>query len=132
MSLHTYSDSLSLSLPSLSLSLSPAPPPPVDNTEALRLRKDVRVLVWVMTSPKSLDRAHAVKSTWGQHADKDLLLFMSSVKDPSLPTIALNVSEGRDHLTAKTMRAFDYIYRHHFHKADFFMKVLERVFSLSL
>ena len=70
------------------------------------------------------------KSTWGQHADKDLLLFMSSAKEPSLPTVALNVTEGRDHLTSKTMKAFDYIYRHHFHKAEFFMKAGEPLLLL--
>ncbi|KAK7091829.1 glycoprotein-N-acetylgalactosamine 3-beta-galactosyltransferase 1-like [Littorina saxatilis] len=94
----------------------------VDESEARRLQKKVRVLVWVMTSPKSLDRARVVKSTWGTRADKDLFVFMSSEKDPSLPTVALAVKEGRDHLTAKTMQAFDYIYKHYFQKADFFMK----------
>ena len=39
------------------------------------------------------------------------------------PTVGLNVSEGREHLTAKTMQGFRYIYDHHLDDADWFMKV---------
>lgn len=84
--------------------------------------RHVRVLVWVMTSPKSLDRAKAVNMTWGRRVHPDILLYFSSVREPTLPTIALKVKEGRNHLTAKTMQAFDYVYQHYLEKADFFMK----------
>ncbi|XP_070209237.1 glycoprotein-N-acetylgalactosamine 3-beta-galactosyltransferase 1-like isoform X2 [Littorina saxatilis] len=95
---------------------------PVDESEVLRLRKKVRVFVWVMTSPKSKQRARAVNTTWATRADRDLLVYMSSEADPSLPAVGLSVKEGRNHLTAKTMQAFDYVYKHYFHKADYFMK----------
>lgn len=36
--------------------------------------------------------------------------------------IGLNISEGREHLTGKTMQAFSYVYKHHFNDADWFMK----------
>ena len=47
---------------------------------------------------------------------------MSSVKNDSFPTIGLNVSEGRGHLTAKSMLAFRHVYENYFDKADWFMK----------
>ncbi|XP_059178837.1 glycoprotein-N-acetylgalactosamine 3-beta-galactosyltransferase 1-like [Physella acuta] len=86
------------------------------------LRKEVRVLIWVMTSPNNLHvKAKAVKETWARHGD--LVLFFSSEDNKTFPAIGLNVSEGRDHLTAKTMKAFRYIYENHFNDADWFMKV---------
>ncbi|XP_025095203.1 glycoprotein-N-acetylgalactosamine 3-beta-galactosyltransferase 1-like isoform X1 [Pomacea canaliculata] len=93
-----------------------------DVSEARLLKKEVRVLVWVMTSPQNLQtRARAVRDTWGKHCNK--LLFFSSETDKNFPTIGLNVSEGREHLTAKTMNGFRYVYEHHLDDADWFMKV---------
>ncbi|XP_070212090.1 glycoprotein-N-acetylgalactosamine 3-beta-galactosyltransferase 1-like [Littorina saxatilis] len=92
-----------------------------DDTEARRLAKEVRVLIWVMTAPKNLQsKARVVRDTWGRRANK--LLFFSSEDNKDFPTVGLNVSEGRDHLTAKTMRGFKYVYDHHFDDADWFMK----------
>ncbi|KAL8567972.1 hypothetical protein ACOMHN_029147 [Nucella lapillus] len=92
-----------------------------DDSVAKEMARGVRVLVWVMTSPQNLDKkAIHVQNTWGKRANT--LLFMSSQWNSSFPTIGLNVSEGREHLTAKTFQAFRYIYEHHFDDADWFMK----------
>lgn len=88
---------------------------------AQELAKKHRVLCWVMTGPKNLDtKAVHVRNTWGRRCNK--LLFMSSEWNSSFPTIGLNVSEGREHLTGKTMQAFRYVYENHFDDADWFMK----------
>ncbi|XP_070179067.1 uncharacterized protein [Littorina saxatilis] len=93
-----------------------------DDTEAQRLAKEVRVLIWVMTSPKTVQsRAKVVRDTWGRRANK--ILFFSSKGDPDLPTIGLDVGEGRQHLMEKTNRAFRYIYENYIDDADWFMKV---------
>ena len=74
-----------------------------------------------MTSPQNLDKkAQHVRNTWGKRCN--ILLFISSVKNDSFPTVGLNISEGREHLTAKTMMAFRYVYENYFDKADWFMK----------
>ena len=94
----------------------------VDPTQvAAALRKKVKLLVWVMTQPNNIDKkAKHVKETWGKHVD--ILLFMSSEKNESLPAIGLGTGEGRDKLTAKTWKAFQYVYDHYLDKADWFMK----------
>lgn len=92
-----------------------------DESEARRLATEIRVLIWVMTSPQNLkDKARAVRDTWGQRANK--LLFFSSKTNRDFPTVGLNVSEGREHLTAKTMQGFRYVYDHHLNDAEWFMK----------
>ena len=47
---------------------------------------------------------------------------MSSLKDDSLPAVALPVEEGRDNLWAKTKEAFKYVYESYDQYADWFMK----------
>jgi glycoprotein-N-acetylgalactosamine 3-beta-galactosyltransferase len=85
------------------------------------LKKKVRVLCWIMTSPDTLrTKAIHVKNTWGQRCNT--LLFFSSKDDAEFPAIGIKTEEGREHLTAKTMHAFSYIYEHHINDADWFMK----------
>lgn len=89
---------------------------------AKQLHDQIRVLCWVMTSLANLQKkARHVRATWGHRCNK--LLFVSDHKDEQFPTIDITVQEGRDHLTAKTMKAFDYIYKYHYDDADWFMKV---------
>ena len=47
---------------------------------------------------------------------------MSSKSDSDLPTVRLNVTEGRDKLWAKTKNAFTYVYRNHHQDYDWFVK----------
>lgn len=88
---------------------------------AAELSRKVRVLCWVMTSPQNHQRkAKHVKATWGQRCN--ILLFMSSAHDSELPTVALDVKEGRDHLWAKTKAAFRHVHDNYIDKADWFLK----------
>lgn len=93
-----------------------------DDSEAKALAEKVRVLCWVMTSPGGLDKkAQHQKNTWGKRCN--ILLFMSSEQNDTFPTVGLNVTEGRQHLTGKTMLAFRHVYENYFDQADWFMKV---------
>ncbi|KAI2809785.1 hypothetical protein RDWZM_003040 [Blomia tropicalis] len=88
---------------------------------ARSLASKIRILCWVMTNPKNhKQKAKHVKETWGKRCN--VLLFISSLADPTLPAIKLDVDEGRNHLWAKTVGGFNYSYHHHFDEADWFMK----------
>uniref|UniRef100_A0A8C5LMJ2 N-acetylgalactosaminide beta-1,3-galactosyltransferase n=1 Tax=Leptobrachium leishanense TaxID=445787 RepID=A0A8C5LMJ2_9ANUR len=81
----------------------------------------VRVLCWIMTGPKNLQtKAIHLKYSWTRHCN--MVLFMSSVHNESFPTVGLDTEEGRSHLYWKTIRAFQYVHKHYFDKADWFLK----------
>ncbi|XP_030002454.1 glycoprotein-N-acetylgalactosamine 3-beta-galactosyltransferase 1 [Sphaeramia orbicularis] len=87
-----------------------------------------RILCWIMTGPKNLNtRTIHAKETWGKRCGKTL--YMSSVKT-DFPTVGLNVSEGRQNLFWKTIRAFQYIHKHHLDEADWFLKADDDTFVI--
>ena len=70
------------------------------NIEQNNSHKKIRLLCWIMKTPENHQtKAIHFKATWEKRCDT--LLFMSSQNDNTLPTIALNVSEGREHLWSK-------------------------------
>lgn len=86
-----------------------------------KLFNEVRILCWIMTTPKNhKTKAQYIKKTWGQRCNK--LLFISTKADPELETITLPVKEGRDTLWDKTKNAFLYIHKRHLNDADWFLK----------
>lgn len=90
-------------------------------TVAKQLQEKVKVLCWIMTKPGNhKTKARHVMKTWGKRCNK--LLFMSSKYDEELNSIALNVSEGRNHLWEKTKAAFQYVYKNYLDEYDWFVK----------
>lgn len=98
-----------------------------DYTEAAALNRAVRVLCWVMTTPENhMSKAIHIQATWGRRCTK--LLFVTEMDDTgALSVVRVDVQTGREHLTAKSMFAFQHIYDHHFNDADWFMKVSKKV-----
>ncbi|XP_010571145.1 PREDICTED: protein OS-9 [Haliaeetus leucocephalus] len=98
-----------------------------DAGEARALYERVRILCWVMTGPGTLEtKARHVRATWARHCN--VALFMSSEPDERFPAIGLPVREGRHQLYWKTIRAFQYVYRHHLDRADWFLKADDDTF----
>nr|XP_033795346.1 glycoprotein-N-acetylgalactosamine 3-beta-galactosyltransferase 1-B-like [Geotrypetes seraphini]XP_033795347.1 glycoprotein-N-acetylgalactosamine 3-beta-galactosyltransferase 1-B-like [Geotrypetes seraphini]XP_033795348.1 glycoprotein-N-acetylgalactosamine 3-beta-galactosyltransferase 1-B-like [Geotrypetes seraphini] len=92
-----------------------------DSSVGDELYNKVRILCWIMTGPQNLEtKAKHVKATWTQHCN--IVIFMSSVDDEDFPAIGLGTKEGRNQLSWKSIRAFNYVYKHHLEEADWFMK----------
>lgn len=86
----------------------------------------LRILCWIMTGPKNLEsRTRHIRESWAKRCD--VTLYMSSFES-AFPTVALNVSEGRQNLYWKTIRAFQYIHQHHLDEADWFLKADDDTF----
>lgn len=85
------------------------------------LFNNTRVLCWIMTNPTNhMFKAIHIRRTWGKRCNK--LLFMSTQEDKELPTVKLNVEEGRHNLWNKTKEALNYVYQNHYNDADWFLK----------
>ncbi|KRF98773.1 uncharacterized protein Dwil_GK28004 [Drosophila willistoni] len=93
------------------------------------LNKKVRILCWVLTTPKNhKEKAIHVKRTWGKRCN--VLLFMSSEEDKELPTVKLDVTEGRKNMWGKVMEAIKYVYKHHYNDADWFFKADDDTYAV--
>ncbi|XP_026293029.2 glycoprotein-N-acetylgalactosamine 3-beta-galactosyltransferase 1-like isoform X1 [Frankliniella occidentalis] len=88
---------------------------------AQKLAEKVRVLCWIMTCPSNhRKKARHIKATWGKRCN--ILLFMSTANDTSLPTVNLGIEEGRDYLWSKTKESFKYVYKHYLDQVDWVLK----------
>jgi glycoprotein-N-acetylgalactosamine 3-beta-galactosyltransferase len=69
------------------------------------LASKVRILCWIMTQPNNHE-SHAmhVKATWGKRCN--ILFFVSTVENDTLPSIAYKGNESRSILWGKTKLAF--------------------------
>jgi glycoprotein-N-acetylgalactosamine 3-beta-galactosyltransferase len=96
---------------------------PDDDTIAQSLYDKVRILCWVMTTPANhMTKAIHIQATWGRRCNVLLFVTENDENDGTIPTLVVEVLTGREHLTAKTMSAFKYVYQHHFNDADWFLK----------
>ena len=94
---------------------------PVRKDRTFANTANVRVLCFIPTAMRTLyTKGLAVKDTWSKRCDKRI--FFSSKADKNFPIVKLNVREGREGLTSKTMLSLQYIYENHFTEADWFLK----------
>lgn len=97
-----------------------------NKSSAANSSHSIRILCWIMTGPKYLEsRTKHIRETWAKRCNK--VLYMSSIKT-DFPSVELNVSEGRENLYWKTIRAFQYIHQHHLDEADWFLKADDDTF----
>ncbi|XP_066280709.1 glycoprotein-N-acetylgalactosamine 3-beta-galactosyltransferase 1-like [Branchiostoma lanceolatum] len=105
------------------------PPPPlkvITPTEFLapnqvQEESRVRVLCWILTDPENHDsKALPAYDTWASKCDRTL--FITTKSHDFLPTVVLNVTEGRESLLQKSIHAFKHVYQHHLDEADWFFK----------
>ncbi|XP_065575770.1 glycoprotein-N-acetylgalactosamine 3-beta-galactosyltransferase 1-like isoform X1 [Artemia franciscana] len=100
-----------------------------DNSVSEHLYENVRLLCWILTGAKNHQKkAIHVKATWGKRCN--ILLFVSSKEDSSLPTIAFRVPDTKTHLWGKTKEAFKFIYNNYSDKADWFFKADDDTFAI--
>uniref|UniRef100_A0A8C6UF08 Glycoprotein-N-acetylgalactosamine 3-beta-galactosyltransferase 1 n=1 Tax=Neogobius melanostomus TaxID=47308 RepID=A0A8C6UF08_9GOBI len=97
-----------------------------NTTSANSKNSTSRILCWIMTGPRNMaSRTVHIRATWAHRCD--ITLYMSSV-ETAFPTVALNVSEGRQNLYWKTIRAFQYIHENYLDQADWFLKADDDAF----
>lgn len=87
------------------------------------LYEEVRILCWVMTTPKNhKTKAIHIRRTWGKHCNR--LLFVTSEDDEELgETVVINEVEDKYEVLWPKMRiAFERIYEKYANETDWFFK----------
>ena len=84
--------------------------------------RKVRILCYIPTAMRILyTKGLAIKDTWLKRCYETI--FFSSEADLSFRTVKLNVGEGPEGITSKTVRsALHPIYENHFIEAEWFLK----------
>jgi hypothetical protein len=81
----------------------------------------VKIACLVLTQPDNHEtKAQYVKSTWGNKCNK--LVFLSTVRDDKLGSIALPFNESREILWGKTRGGFAYAYKNFYDEVDWYLK----------
>jgi glycoprotein-N-acetylgalactosamine 3-beta-galactosyltransferase len=81
----------------------------------------IKIACLVLTQPANHEtKAKYAKSTWGYKCNK--LVFLSTVKDDNLGSIALPFNESREILWGKTRGGFAYAYKNFYDEVDWVLK----------
>ncbi|XP_030244360.1 glycoprotein-N-acetylgalactosamine 3-beta-galactosyltransferase 1 [Drosophila navojoa] len=107
---------------------------PVKDKVKIRLYREVRILCMVFSYPHKYEQVvRTLRKTWARHCNK-LIVFSTQMPKHqgfgAADTIALNVTEGYNHLWGKTKAAFRHVYTHHLHEADWFYKVDDDTYAI--
>lgn len=99
------------------------------DAKALQMKRDVKILCWILTSPKyHTTRARAVKDTWGKRCNK--LIFISTETDDVLGSVALQVEDGYNMLWPKTREAFKLLFDQYLHDYEWFFKADDDTYAI--
>uniref|UniRef100_A0A0N4ZWD4 N-acetylgalactosaminide beta-1,3-galactosyltransferase n=1 Tax=Parastrongyloides trichosuri TaxID=131310 RepID=A0A0N4ZWD4_PARTI len=86
------------------------------------LFNDVKIFCIILTAPKFREsRCEYQKRTWLKRCNR--YIFISSINDPTLPSIGYNITESRNALWPKISFGMKYVYRNFGKKYDWFLRV---------
>ena len=97
-----------------------------DTIVADELEQKVRILCWVNTYRKNIDKIKAIRETWGRRCNK--IIFVGDRTEPDIHLIGFDTKEGRNYLASKIFKAFAYVYENHVDDYDWFMRVDDDVY----
>jgi len=102
----------------------------VINRKGIKVMKNTRILCLVATQPKQhKTKALAVKQTWGKRCD--ILHFVSSEDDPSLPAIGTKCEiDDHPHLWCKIKQGFEYVINEYVGQFDWIYKADDDTFAI--
>ena len=101
-----------------------------DNSTAKHLYETVRVLCYVPVSNQDLrSKAVHVQRTWGRHCNKLIFFAEPGLQEENKADLDINsvvglgiADSGSNNLTEKMFASMRYLYEHHLHEFEWFLK----------
>ena len=95
----------------------------------ISMRRSPRILCAITTQPQNSKKVEAVKSTWGKRCD--LLYFISSETNSTLPSMAVNCSKNdHSHLWCKNRQGIMYGVENYHDQFDWFFKADDDTYTI--
>ncbi|ESO81906.1 hypothetical protein LOTGIDRAFT_170451 [Lottia gigantea] len=102
----------------------------IDDKLAVKISKKVKILCWITTQESAMKtKVKTVNSTWAKRCDKMLYVVTGdTTKETKDGVLKINVPDGRNHLTAKTVQVLKYVHNHYLNRFDWFLKADDDTF----
>ncbi|XP_046331898.2 glycoprotein-N-acetylgalactosamine 3-beta-galactosyltransferase 1-like [Haliotis rufescens] len=101
----------------------------IDDSVAMDTLSKLKIFCWITTKETEVNKKiPAVNETWAKRCDHRMFVMTTNKPNTGLDILNLNIKDGRQHLTEKSIASLKHIYKHHLDKYDWFLKADDDTF----
>ncbi|XP_071097838.1 glycoprotein-N-acetylgalactosamine 3-beta-galactosyltransferase 1-like [Haliotis cracherodii] len=101
----------------------------IDDSVAMDTLSKLKIFCWITTKETEVNKKiPAVNETWVKRCDHRMFVMTTNKPNTGMDILNLNIKDGRQHLTEKSIASLKHIYKHHLDKYDWFLKADDDTF----
>ncbi|XP_071097863.1 glycoprotein-N-acetylgalactosamine 3-beta-galactosyltransferase 1-like [Haliotis cracherodii] len=101
----------------------------IDDSVAMDTLSKLKIFCWITTKETEVNKKiPAVNETWAKRCDHRMFVMTTNKPNTGMDILNLNIKDGRQHLTDKSIASLKHIYKHHLDKYDWFLKADDDTF----